>query len=281
MTGLKPAAPPATPPPPAVTAPTLRGRRRKISRRTRLVYGGVGTVLIIAAWEILPTAGVIDRRVIPPVGSLWPTMRSMFGEQHFDRDIRNTVVRALLGLLLGGATGTFIGVLSGLSKYASAVFGPVIALCYPVPVLIMLPLILNALGNGQFGWVVLIGIGPFFTMAISSRAAFADLSRVYVEVAKSFGASRRMTAARVLIPGALPALLSGARLALGAALLGTISTEYLVAPDGIGRVMYQAWNNLTLNAAMVALAVTAALALISYGVLSLVERLVLPWKRAG
>jgi NitT/TauT family transport system permease protein len=169
----------------AIADPSIAGQ--PISRgirwqsRREVFASFLALLVVLVLWEVLPRLNIIDHRLIPPPSSLFSTTRLMF-DQDFAGAIGNTLLRFALGMIVGTVVGLFVGLVSGLSRLGRAIFSPLLAVVFPIPLLTLFPVILSVFGRHYFTYVALVALGPFFTMAITGRGACVlesepDLSR--------------------------------------------------------------------------------------------------------
>jgi NitT/TauT family transport system permease protein len=106
-----------------------------------------------------------------------------------------------------------------------------------------------------------------------------NVDQVYRDVAKNFNAGPRHLYFMVTLPAIGPALMSGLRIAVGLGLLGTITVEFLVSDSGVGRLIWNSWQVLSLRQSMAGLIVASLMGYLFYASLSLIERWLIPWRR--
>jgi ABC-type nitrate/sulfonate/bicarbonate transport system permease component len=159
-----------------------------------------------------------------------------------------------------------------------SVIDPLVAALHSLPKIAILPLIMIIFGIGDVWKVVVIAIGSFFPMLITSAAGVRQIHPIYFEVAENYGASRLRVYARVVLPGSLPLVLTGLRLAMNTALLLAIAVEIVAAQQGLSSMIWFAWETLRTEELYAAL-VTAAL--LGIGFNALVQQLIrvlVPWQ---
>ena len=109
-----------------------------------------------------------------------------------------------------------------------------VAILYPIPRIALFPLVLILVGLNENSNIIMIAIGPFFTMLITAMAAVMNIEPIYLDVAKNFGVKPRQLYFTVILPAVLPPLMAGVLVSLGLALLGTVAVEFLVTTEGLG-----------------------------------------------
>jgi len=252
-------------------------RRR---RMIELALTVAGPALVIAIWEILSRTERIDPLFWPAPSVLWVTASAVLRDGSLWGDVLITVERILYGFLLGTIPGIALGLAMGLSWQARAFFMPISTVVYVIPKIALLPLMLIAFGIGDTSKIVTVALSIFFVVALNTMSGVLELDRSYQDVAKNLGASPRELFLTVALPGALPAIFTGMRLALGFALVVVVGTEFVSAKDGLGYVIWNSYQTLRIKQMYVGLVSTAILGwLLTIG-LGLLETWALPWKRA-
>src|SRR5262249_55604107 len=150
-----------------------------------------------------------------------------------------TLSRFALGTIVGVVPGLVLGLVMGLSRNLRAVLYPLVAAIYPLPRIAMFPLVLLVVGLNEASNVIMVALGPFFTMLITTMAAVVNIEPIYLKVARSFKARGRDLYLGVVFPAALPIIFGGLRLSLGLALFGVVAVEFLNTNNGIG---YEIWH---------------------------------------
>src|SRR5262249_30174368 len=146
-----------------------------------------------------------------------------------------------------------------------------------LPRIALFPLVLLIVGLNESSNIIMIALGPFFTMAIGSMAAVLNVDRIYLRVAKSFKVSNRDLYLQVVLPAAMPIILSSLKLSLGLGLLGVVSVEFLLASNGLGYMIWHAWQILNLGESMAGLLVTGILGYAMFVLLDQIEKHLVPW----
>jgi ABC-type nitrate/sulfonate/bicarbonate transport system permease component len=230
------------------------------------------------AWEAAARLGVIPSLFFPPPSAIARALVRMLVDGDLGRHVGATLARVLAGAALGGLPGLLVGLLMGWSRRVRAALDPMVAAIHPLPKIALFPLVLILLGLGETPKLVIIALGAFFPMLVSTMAGVRQISPICFEVAQNYGASRTTVLTRVVIPGSLPLALAGARLALNLALTITIAVELLAADRGIGAIIWSARETLRLEELYVGLAAAAALGLLFNGLLRALAARLTPWQ---
>lgn len=254
-----------------------------MSRRTqRRVIEAVLTVaapaLILLVWEALSKSKRIDPIFWPAPSELWPSFRKLIDDGSLAADVRLSLLRILGGFLLGSIPGIALGLAMGLFWPIRAFFMPVAVAFYAVPKIAILPLVIIAFGVGEESKLAIIALSIFFLVVLNTMSGVMEIDASFPDVAKNLGASKWDLFWTVALPGALPAIFTGLRLALGFSLIVIVGTEFVSQSPGVGRLIWDSWQTLAIKKMYVGLVVTGLMGWVLTIALDLVERLVLPWK---
>jgi NitT/TauT family transport system permease protein len=255
---------------------TRRQRAARARRARRISAGSVAALL--ALWELGARAGVVDELFFPAPSAIGAEIAALAADGTFPRHFGATIARTLLGGLLGATPALFAGLAMGWSSRLRAALDPIVAALHPLPKIAVLPLLMVVFGIGESSKVAAIALGAFFPMLINAASGVRQISPLHFDVVRSYGGSPRQVFRRVVLPGALPSVLTGLRLSLNVALLITIAVELVASPTGLGRVIWLAWETLRIERLYATLAVLSALGMaINFGLGRLARRLA-PWQ---
>ncbi|RBM17709.1 taurine ABC transporter permease [Prauserella sp. PE36] len=256
------------------------GRRRGRRRPTReVVFAVVSPVALLVIWEVLSVTGVIDRRVFSAPSDIARDSWYLLVQGSLLDDTLTTLRRLLLGMALGAIPGVLIGLVMGLSRNVKAVVNPIVAATQALPRIALFPLILLVVGLNENSVIIMVGLGPFFTMLISTMTAVSEVPKIYLKVARSYKMSQLRTSASVVMPAALPVVFGGLRISVGLGLLGVIAVEFLTSQSGLGYMIWHSWQILSLSESMVGLVVAGLMGAALYLIVDWAERISLPYRR--
>lgn len=239
----------------------------------------VSPLILFALWEIAARLGWIEVKFFPAPTTIFARMFQMLGTAQLWTDLGLSLQRAGIGMLMGGVPGVLVGLAMGLFKPVRDFLQPLVAGLYPLPKIAILPLLLLIFGLGEMSKYVTVAIGVFFIMVINTSAGVLAIRPIYFDVAKSLHASRWQTYATVALPGALPGIFTGIRLATGVALLLLVSAEFVGANEGLGYRIWWAWTVFWVDVMYVGLIEIAFLGFVSAYLVDMLERALLPWRR--
>lgn len=234
---------------------------------------------LLLLWEILARLQVIDVRLFSRPSLIFQSFIPLLLSGEL---LLNTVVsiqRVILGFIAGSAPGVILGMSMGLSPLIRSAIEPMIQATYPIPKLAIMPFILLVFGIGETSKVFTIAIGVFYLVVINTMAGVLNIDKIYLDVAKNFGASRRDFYLTVAFPGALPMIFAGLKLSMGMALILIVAAELSAAKAGVGWMIWRAYDMFDIEQMFVALIVLSVLGYLFSLMLDQIERWVLPWKQ--
>jgi ABC-type nitrate/sulfonate/bicarbonate transport system permease component len=234
-------------------------------------------VLVLIVWEIGARFDLISALFFPKPSTIAQTLVETIRSGEIVTALTATLSRLSLGLLIGGGFGLVLGLGMGWSRPLRLVVDPIIAAFHPIPKISVFPLIMIVFGIGEASKVAIIAISTFFPMLINTMAGVRQISPIHFEVAENYGANRFNTFTHVVLPGSLPLVLVGTRLALNTALVITIAVELLTAREGLGAMIWLAWETFRTEELYASLLVTALLGFSFNRILQFINHRFLPW----
>ncbi|MQA97650.1 MAG: ABC transporter permease subunit [Streptosporangiales bacterium] len=254
-------------------------RRRGLGRGGRdLALTVLSPIALLLVWEALVRGGILDARFFPEPSSIIGQMWMMMDSGELWTHIGASMQRLFLGFWLGLVPGLALGIVMGLSRPLRAALGPLVSGTYPIPKSALLPLILLIFGLGEMSKIVMVAIGVFYPVVLNTMAGVMQIQPIYYDVAKNFGARRWRVFRTVALPGAMPSIMTGVELGTGLGLILIAIAEMVGAKDGLGFMIWNAWELYSVETMYVGLLV---IAVIGYGLsvlISGISRLVMPWR---
>jgi len=171
-----------------------------------------------------------------------------------------------------------IGIAMGVSRIARGIFDPPIEFYRPLPPLAYLPLIVIWFGIDELSKILLIYLACFAPLAMSARAGVRSVSQEQIHAAYSMGASRWQVIRYVIVPAAMPEILTAMRIAIGFGWTTLVAAEMVAATKGLGQMVLNASNFLRTDIVIMGIVVIGAVAYLFDLLMRYVEHLVVPWK---
>ena len=219
-------------------------------------------VVVGALWEIVARAGIFPRKLFPTLGDVATAFVDLTRSGILPMHAVETVLRLLSGFALAAIVGVTIGVLMGRSRRAEDIFLPLVSILAPIPGLAYAPLFLLWFGPGEVSAVLLVAFVSMFPMIFNSWTGVKAVKEIWVRSAQSMGADNHRMFRHVILPGALPYILTGLRLGLAQAWRILVAVEMLAAvPWGLGWLIFGAREFLNTDAMMAGIVVIALIGL--------------------
>jgi NitT/TauT family transport system permease protein len=245
----------------AVSAPE---RAESAAReRLRLIVRNIFPFAVVGGiWEIVALAGIFPRRLFPTLEDVASSFVHLTISGILPHHAIDTVIRLLSGFALAGIFGVTIGVLMARSRRAEDIFLPLVSICAPIPGLAYAPLFLLWFGLGNLSSVLLVGFVSAFPIIFNSWTGVKAVKEIWIRSAQSMGADDRRLFRHVILPGALPYILTGMRLGLAQAWRILVAVEMLAAvPWGLGWMIFGARKFLNTDVMMAGIVVIAVIGL--------------------
>ena len=236
---------------------------------------------LLAAWEALSRTGALNPLFFPPPSAVIRAWWRLLREDTLAADVRLSLARLAAGFVLGAVPGVALGMAMGLWRPVRAALLPTVTALYPVPRIAILPLALVVFGIGESSKLFMIAFSVFFLMLLQTMAGVREIDPTMLDVARSVRASRWQQYRTVAWPGALPSIFTGARVALGFALIVIVGTEFLASNEGVGARIWLSYQVLDIEAMYAGLLTTALIGWALSLLVDAAEWLALPWRRAG
>ncbi len=265
-----------------VTEVQARAERAQRRRRWLKIGLGVGFPLaLILTWEAAVWAGAVDRRFFPPPSRIVLSGAALLADGHersvLGADLLASGYRILVSYLLGSLLGTVTGIAMGLCLPLRFALGPLISAIYPTPKLAIFPLVIVVFGLDDGSKIALMTIGVFFMSCVSTLSGVVHANPIHRDVTRAFRIPAWTRWTKVVVPGALPSIVTGLKLGLGQALILVVSTEMVSGQDGIGHFIWDSWQVLNIPRMFIGLVVVAVSggAAMLFG--EMLERKLTPW----
>ena len=257
-----------------------RGLRWPFSRQFSLSLLSVGLLLLL--WWAITALGLVAPLFLPPPQVVLQKLILIASPQGFMdatlwQHLGASLARMLVALFFAALIGIPVGIAMGLSPAIRGLLDPLIELYRPVPPLAYLPLMVIWFGIGETSKILLIYLAIFAPVVLSTVAGVRHAQQVRLRAAASLGATRWQQLRWVILPGALPEILTGLRIGLGVGWSTLVAAELIAATRGLGFMVQSAGEFLATD---VVLAGIAVIAVIAFGLelsLRALQRRLTPW----
>jgi NitT/TauT family transport system permease protein len=219
-------------------------------------------LVVAAIWEALAHAGLFPPRLFPPVEVIAAAFIRLTVSGILPHHALDSVLRLSGGFALAAVAGVTVGIAMGRSQFAEDVFLPLVSIGAPIPGLAYAPLFLLWFGLGNFTAVLLVGFVSAFPIIFNTWTGVKAVKEIWVRAAQAMGANDRALFRLVILPGALPYILSGLRLGLAQAWRILVGVEMLAAVQwGLGWLIFGAREFLNTDIMLAGIVVIALIGL--------------------
>jgi len=207
-------------------------------RNEQLLIGFVTVVAFVVVWQLVANARIWSKLFLPGPSDIVAAFGELVAEGELAQDLAVSGQEFVIGYTLAALIGIVLGLVLGWYRRARYALDPFITFFYATPRIVLLPLIIIWVGIGIESKIWIVFLGAFFAVLINTMAGVRSLDPSLLTLARSFGASQLEVFRTIALPGSVPFILTGLRLATGHALIGIVVGEIVGAPHGIGRMMW-------------------------------------------
>ncbi|MDQ8702228.1 ABC transporter permease [Streptomyces sp. LHD-70] len=253
----------------------VRTHRRR--RTLELSLAVAVPVALLLLWQLAAVQGWIDDRIYPAPQTILEDGIARAADGELWPDVWATLKRVLAGYAAGTVSGYALGLLMGSLSLVRAALEPLLDALYVVPKLALLPIFLNMFGLGEGPQIALVAATVFFFVWISTMAAVLAVPTGHRDAGQVCGATPWQMFRHVLLPASLPAVLVGARIAAGVAVLVIVASESIAADEGLGHLIFDSRALFQNDIMFVGIVCVAILGVLFSELVRLVGRLLTPW----
>jgi ABC-type nitrate/sulfonate/bicarbonate transport system permease component len=227
------------------------------SRPRRVALGLAFPIAALVAWEIAARYGTVPDWLVAP-SVVFRTTWGMVVSGELWLHAGNSLFRAIAGYAIGATCGIAMGLIAGVVRPVERFYDPIISFTYPVPKIVVLPILIAWLGSGDSSKIAIVTAAVFYPSFINALYGAKAVNRLYVWSARNMGASGGQIFAKVVLPAALPQVLSGLRIAMALAFIVVVAAEMANSRNGLGFLIITAGDSLRFDlmyASIIAIAV--------------------------
>lgn len=236
---------------------------------------------MLIIWEVLARLGVISAIIFPAPSLILQTLFTGIISGEYSMDLYYTFTRIIGGFLIGGTAGLVLGLVMGWSRTVRRILDPIVAALHPLPKFSLLPMIIIIFGIGESSRIAMVTLATFFPMLITTMAGVMEINPTYYEVVDNYGGSTLDAFRKVVLPGSLPFVMSGARLSLRSALTITIGVEMIFSNTGLGSILWLAWETMRLTHMWSVLIIVSIIGMGLTWILEKAKQRLTPWHQEG
>jgi len=247
------------------------------------VISAVTIAALFGVWWLITALGWLPPLVLPPPEAVWRAfVDGMAGRLQGGRSLVEhfgwSFGRVFVAFWAAFLTAVPIGILMGVSRVVRGIFDPPIEFYRPLPPLAYLPLIIIWFGIDEASKIILIYLACFAPLAVAARAGVRSVTVEQINAAASMGASRSQIVRYVILPAALPEILTGMRIAIGFGWTTLVAAEMVAATAGLGQMVLNASNFLRTDVVIMGIVVIGVVAYLFDLLMRQIEAWLVPWK---
>jgi NitT/TauT family transport system permease protein len=265
--------------PTGISVAELESRGRKRRRRADTVALGSQLLIVLAVLLGMYWLNAVSGKlVMPRPDDVLKQSIKLWSDGTMIKALGESLTVLSIGFAISAVTGIALGVFLGGFRFVARIVDPFVNALNSTPGAAFIPLIIVWFGLYTEAKVVLVWNAAFFPILINTTAGIANANRELVEMGTAFGANRRQLFLNVMLPDALPSILSGLRIGAAISTVGTVIAELTMAQSGLGGLLAQAGNRFQMDKYFAVVIVLMVLGTVITGALRFVESRVGRWR---
>ena len=256
----------------------VRFRGGGFAPKSQKWVGFVVFILVIAFIEVGTRSGWISNLTFPMPSDVFVTFHELWQSGQLFLHLLPSITRLVTGAALGVSFGISTGILIGLFSNIRAGMVPLVAALFPIPKIALLPLFVIWFGIDEGSKYALIAFGTFIPTVVATYGAVDNVDRTLIRMGQSFGLTWFSLVRKIVLPGAMPGILSGLRISLAIAIILLVAAEMLGAEYGIGAYILEAGALYDLERLFAGVVILSILGVIVSAIINFLERRLLRWR---
>ena len=259
-----------------------KGHARAYVKGRYSLISAASVVFVILLWQLVTQFGLIPSSLLPTLSQIveaaYQTQVEGYRGTSLIASIGISMARVAVGFTAAAVVGIPIGLVMGRSFFFAAVLDPFVQFFRPLPPLGYYTLLILWFGIGDFAKVMLLFLAGVPIIIVGCAAATKSVKLRDVEAAMSLGLNQRQIFRRVVLPSALPEIVTSLRLALGTTFGSLVAAEIIAASSGLGFILYNAANYLLTDIVFMGIIVIGIIAVLLDRIALLIQRKLVPWQ---
>jgi ABC-type nitrate/sulfonate/bicarbonate transport system permease component len=223
---------------PSPPRPHVSAARRLL--RPSLVIGALSLCAVIGLYWLMALKPGTNPALVPAPPQIVQTFVEELRSGDLAINTYASIKRVLAGYLIGAALALLLGALAGWFRGWGYVLNPIIDALRPIPALAYIPLVIVWVGIGEPSRIIIIALAVFKPIVVNARAGMQEVAQIYVDAARTLGASRWRVFSTIAIPSAIPYFIAGLRTGVSTGFLALVAAELIAAPSGLGFMIQNA-----------------------------------------
>jgi ABC-type nitrate/sulfonate/bicarbonate transport system permease component len=205
-----------------------------------IVLGMVPIALLIGLWQAIDSFGYAPVTLLPPPGAVFKRLAQQLATTAFQQEIGVTLFRLFAGFSIAVILGVCIGLAAAASPAVNAVVRPLVRVLAPLPKVALYPALLLLLGFGHESKITLVAADALFPILLSTYYGASMVEQKLIWSAMAAGTPRRQILFKVVLPAAVPSILTGCRIGLVISCIVVFLAEMITSTDGLGHLLITA-----------------------------------------
>ncbi len=230
-------------------------------------------------WEIICRLGLVNPLFLPAPSNVLLTLGKLLKSGELATHVSVSLYRALLGFLLAVVIAVPHGILIAWFRTVEDITNPLVELFRPIPAVALIPVAILWFGIGNVSKIVIIAFACYFPIILNTISGVRQVDVNLLKVAKLFGANRMQTLTKIILPSALPFIMTGLRLGIAVALILLIITEMIGARSGLGFMIIDAEYTFKTERMFAGIFTIGVIGFLLNEIMVRIERKLTKWKR--
>ncbi|MBP1849215.1 ABC transporter permease [Rhizobium halophytocola] len=245
--------------------------------RFRMPYAAMTLICLLVIWQAAVMISHLPEYLLPSPLTIITSLYNLSGLLVHHTFV--TLIEVVLGFLIALAVAVPLATLICYSPLFERSIYPLIVGSQTIPKVAIAPLLLAAFGYGLIPKITIVALMAFFPIVINTVVGLRSVSQEMIYLAQSMGASPLQQFFRFRMPGALPSMFAGMKMASVLAVIGAVVAEFVGSNSGLGYVITVAGSNFRMDQQFAAIVVLSVLGTVIFWILGQIERSVLPWHK--
>lgn len=208
--------------------------------RPSILIGALSLATIVALYWLMALRPGTNAALVPAPPRILAALMEEMANGNLLTNTLASLQRVLVGFVIGASLALALGALAGWFRYWGYILNPVIDAIRPIPALAYIPLVIVWVGIGEPSRVIIIALAVFKPCVVSARAGMQEVAQIYVDAARTLGASQWRVFTSVALPSAIPYFIAGLRTSVSTGFLALVAAELIAAPSGLGFMIQNA-----------------------------------------
>lgn len=232
---------------------------------------------LLVFWQLISDFKLVNNFILPAPTAIVAGFFGLLADGRLFLDILISMQRVLAGFFIALIFAVPLGLFLGFNETAAYYFSPIINFLRPIPPISWIPLAILWFGLGNASAYFITAIASFFPIFINSMFGVSQIAKEHRDVARCFGATKRMILFDVIFPAALPSILEGMRIGLGVGWMSVVAAEMIAALSGLGYLIIINQQMLRTDYVMVGMATIGVIGLLMDALMKNIKKAVIKW----